>query len=79
MRVGSPRRKTGELFPLVRDAKSSFRFLYAENRYGRFADRWNGLRKLSQNSGNTKHRSTIWRRCVERHPHPNPCMLGHRR
>ena len=30
-----------------------------------------GLKKVSQNSGHTRNRSTIERRCVERHPHPN--------
>jgi len=35
-----------------------------------------GLKKMSQNSGHTKHRSTIWRRCVERDPHPNPLPEG---
>ena len=28
------------------------------------------FQKVSQNSGHTKYRSTIERRCVERHPHP---------
>ena len=32
--------------------------------------------KMSQNSGHTKSRSTIERRCVQRHPHPNPLPEG---
>ena len=61
--------KTAKLRGYIPDAKSSFRFPSAENIYGRFADRWDGRLNLSQNSGHTKRRSTIWRRCVERHPH----------
>jgi len=33
---------------------------------------------MSQNSGHTKNRSTIDRRCVKRHPHPNPLPEGER-
>ena len=32
--------------------------------------------KLSQNSGHTKHRSTVGRRYVERHRRPNPLPAG---
>ena len=35
-----------------------------------------GEMKLSQNWGHLKNRSTIERRCVERHPHPNPLPDG---
>ena len=34
------------------------------------------IMKMSQNSGHTKNRSTIERRRVERHPHPNPLPAG---
>ena len=42
----------------IPDAMSSYRFPYAENIYGRFADRWDGLPKMSQKPAVRDNRGT---------------------